>query len=66
MDQLDVAAAGVDEVLDELDELDESEEPDFSLDELDEDDSDDDELDDSVLLELPALVFLPDSRLSVR
>lgn len=61
MDQLDVAAAGVDEVLDELEE---SDEPDFSVDELD---SDDDELDDSVvLLELAALVFLPDSRLSVR
>lgn len=62
--QLDAAAAGVEELLVELDE---SEDPDFSDDELDEDDSDDDGLDDSVLLlELPVLVFFPDSRLSVR
>lgn len=62
--QLDAAAAGVEELLVELDE---SEDPDFSDDELDEDDSVDDGLDDSVLLlELPVLVFFPDSRLSVR
>ena len=38
--QLDAAAAGVEELLVELDE---SEDPDFSDDELDEDDSDDDD-----------------------
>lgn len=63
-DQLDAAAAGAEELLDELEE---SDEPDFDVDELvlDEDESDD-ELEDSVLPELPVLVFFPDSRLSVR
>lgn len=66
-DQLDAAAAGAEELLDELEELEESDEPDFDVDELvlDEDESDD-ELEDSVLEELPVLVFFPDSRLSVR
>lgn len=66
-DQLDAAAAGAEELLDELDELEESDEPDFDVDELvlDEDESDD-ELEGSVLPELPVLVFFPDSRLSVR
>lgn len=62
-DQLDAAVAGADELLDELEE---SEADFFSVDELDEVESDDDELDVSAPLELAVVVFLPDSRLSVR
>ena len=64
MNQLDAAAAGAEELLDELEESDDA---DFVVDELvlDEDESDD-ALEDSVLLEPPVLAFCPDSRLSVR
>lgn len=62
LDQLDAAAAGAEEPLDELDlseELDESDEP------LDEDEEDEEE--DSVLLGvLLGTELFPDSRLSVR
>jgi hypothetical protein len=65
LDQLDAAAAGAEEPLDELDlseELDESDEP------LDEpSDEEEDEEEDSVLLEeLLGTELFPDSRLSVR
>ena len=66
LDQLDAAAAGAEEPLDELDlseELDEADEP------LDEpsDEEEEDEEEDSVLLEvLLGTELFPDSRLSVR
>jgi hypothetical protein len=63
VDQLDAAAAGADELLDELDfsdELDVSDELDFS------EELDDDEEDSDVLEVLAPALLLPDSRLSVR